>query len=72
MKEMNLALAILIGGVGGVILGVYAGYMDGVLINNGYVYSGDLVNDGFWVGVVGAIVGAVYPRGRGKTKSRRL
>jgi hypothetical protein len=68
---MNLARAILIGGVGGVILGVYAGYMYGTLILNGYVYSGDLVNDGFWVGVIGVIIAAVYPRGKGEPKFRR-
>jgi hypothetical protein len=67
---MNLALAILIGGVSGVLLGVYAGYLYDISIPNGYVYSGDLVNDGFWVGLIGVIIAAVYPRGKGEPKAR--
>lgn len=69
---MNLALAILIGGIGGVILGVYAGYLYDISIYNGYVNSGDLVNDGFWLGVVGVIVAAVFPRSKREPKSQRL
>jgi len=68
---MNLALAILIGGIGGVILGVYAGYLYDISIYNGLVHSGDLINDGFWLGVVGVIVAAVFPRSKGEPMSQR-
>jgi len=68
---MNLALAILIGGIGGVILGVYAGYLYDISFYNGYVYSGDLINGGFWLGIVGVIVAAVFPRNKGEPMSQR-
>jgi len=68
---MNLALAILIGGIGGVTLGVYAGYLYDISFYNGYVYSGDLINCGFWLGVVGVIVAAVFPRSKGEPMSQR-
>jgi len=68
---MNLALAIMIGGIGGVILGVYAGYLYDISIYNGYAYSGDLINDGFWLGVVGVIVAAVFPRSKAEPISQR-
>ena len=61
---MNLAHAILIGTIGGVILGVYGGYMYDLSMYNGIVNSGDLVNGGFWLGVVGVIVAVMFPRGK--------
>jgi len=61
---MNLAQAVLIGTIGGVILGVYGGYMYDLSMYNGIVNSGDLVNGGFWLGVVGVIVAVVFPRGK--------
>jgi hypothetical protein len=67
---MNLTLAILIGGIGGVILGVYAGYLYDISFYNGSVSSGDLVNGGFWLGVVGVVVAAVFPRGEKGPKSQ--
>jgi hypothetical protein len=70
-EEMNLALAILIGGAGGVILGVYAGYLWDISFSSGSVSPGDLVNGGFWFGVVGVIVAAVFPRSETKPKSQR-
>jgi len=68
---MNLALAILIGTIGGVILGVYAGYMYDLSMYNGFVNSGDLVNGGFWLGVVGVIVAVMFPRGKTEPSSQR-
>jgi hypothetical protein len=68
---MNLALAILIGGIGGVVLGVYAGYMYDISMNSGYVISGDLVNGGFWLGVVGVVVAVVFPRSKTQPDSPR-
>jgi len=61
---MHLAQVILIGAIGGVILGVYAGYMYDLSMYNGLVNSGDLINGGFWLGVVGVIVAVMFPRGK--------
>lgn len=61
---MNLTLAILIGAIGGVILGVYAGYMYDLYVYGGFVNSGDLVNGGFWLSVIGVIVAVMFPRGK--------
>jgi di/tricarboxylate transporter len=69
-EEMNLALAILIGGVSGVILGVYAGYLYDISYYSGYVKIGELVNDGFLLGVVGVVVAVVFPRSKGEPKSQ--
>jgi len=68
-EEMNLALVILIGGVSGVILGVYAGYLYDISYYSGFVKIGELVNDGFLLGVVGVIVAVVFPRVKREPKS---